>query len=511
MKIRSFLMAVSATALMAGAAHAQTTSVTLGDADGSPGNANEAGPLVIATQHADVTGTSVYLEIVYSTGGLNLPETASYNIAVSLDQDSGVLEFSNPLLPNALQEAGSGTNVNSTLVSAGAAGDTNVQFLASVTGSAVQTFALPMVVEFTEDICTDPADTYTVQVNVQDTITNLPIFGGAVVGDIITCADAVTAVIAEDAEDTVIDLGSIGTEYTTFSADSVLVGSGISPTAANLGTIEFGVPSTPVIIELDSAPFSSDIASIDFNVNYAQVSGFSTTDIEINGVVPPAVPVITAQSAVSISSSTDIAAILAGSPIELGATSSGTDEILTQRVIVRDLEVSFISSLGLDPVDLGDGDLDTLEREGLDTGFYDWVAGDNGTGVTNVFRITGIPVDANGDALEALVIDVEFENASNGNPSGGNVEVPIVIPASDIEGGTAFVDSSMFEAINPGFGVADIRLSIRSSGILDVDRLMIDANGGLNTYGGGANDAANFENDTPNGDAAASRFGFSVE
>ena len=514
MKIRSILMAVSATALMAGTAHAQST-VMLGDANGSPGDSNDTAPaLVIATQHADVTGLSIPVEIVYSTGGLNLPETASYNVTVSLDDDSGVLVFGSSLPLNALTDAGNMGFVNSSLVFSGNAGATNAQFLASVTGSGVSTFALPMVIEFTEDICTDPSDTYSVRVNVLDTITSLPIFGGSVVGDIITCSDAVTAVIAEDADDTVIDLGSIGTEYTTFSADSALVGPGSSPFSANLGTVELTV-DTNAIIELDTNPIftgnsvlmASNIASVDFTVNYAQTTDIAATDLEVNGTALASVSATTAQSVISLaglSATGPVADIVAGSPIELGATSAVAGEILTQRVIVKDLVVAFDPSLSLDPVELGDGDLDTLEREGLDTGFYDWVAGDNGSGVTNVFRITGIPTDpVSGDALETLIIDVEFENAQ----SGGDASIPITIPASDIEGGTAFVDSSMFEAINPGFGVADIRLSIRSSGTLDVDRLMVDATGGLNTYGGGANDSAVFfEPNTPNNDQSTGRF-----
>ena len=536
MKIRSFLLAASMSALMAGTAYANPLGFRMNNTDGSSDNAQET--IVNLALEANDMSASAYFEFeIFDIDGAEFPTSNDLDIVITLP--TGV-DFASPGANSSDVVNGiAGSVSGASLTSGGVPGDRDVRYNVSLDDNDSDSnftigFHIPLTLDLSVCDTADKDDlgSYSLQVDVTtlvnggDPLSGTPIFGQTVSGAaaiILQCVDGIVADV--DSDEATNDSRVALSDYNTFlpsfgifdpddAAQLPLQGTtnfdqgqtSLTP----LGTINYSMDTTAVIkmgptTGTNNLLDSADVETLGFTIQYEDITGMSFTGYNFSGfgtIGLPNDPGTNSQmfgySAIGIDevlTNGVTTTVLAASDIAL--------EIEEQDVSVIDSFITFTSaSMGVAEGNddlCGNGPLDTLERQGRRFGFFDWIGEDKA--VKNVFRVSGLPADPiTGAAPEDVEVDLLFRNSRGGPQFDGRKR--LVIPASDISNGVATIRSTDFDAINPGYDQGDVLILIQNtSRDIDVDRLQVDRTGSLNDFGDGSNFGLNiFGEVTPAGD-----------
>jgi len=253
-----------------------------------------------------------------------------------------------------------------------------------------------------------------------------------------------------------------------------------------LGAVNYTIDPN-IAIDLAGTPFEAqDVASITFDVQFADVTGIDT--LTVGGLPATLVPADNLFRVVA-NSPADVALLTDGIADDIVITTTGTAEITAQTVSITNAVCSFVqgATARADFIvsEMGaEGGLDTLQREGQVFGFFDWNA--EAGPVNTVYRVTGL------STTEDTPLTVVYENSN----AGENGSFEMVIAAADVNNGEYIITSrTQLADLNPGYDRADIQFNFETTNGLDVDRL-ISSNGIVTDYGDGAN-GTTFDNVNP--------------
>jgi len=536
MKLRSFLTAASAVALMAGTAHANPLGFRMVDADGVDDNAQEE-IVNLALESNDMSASASFEFEIFDVAGAEFPTQNDLDIVITLPEG---VSFAAPGGNSTDPVSGTmGSVTGGSLTSGGAPGTDTARYTVSLDNRIGRDnftigFKIPLALDLsvcgTED--KDDLGSYALKVDVTTLndggapLSGTPIFGQTVSGAdaiILQCVDGIVHDVNsdEDSSNSRVALSNYNTFLPGFLLDDddtqqfPLQGNFSfdqqgQQTSTVLGSISHDLDTTAVIKlgpSTDTNNFLdvTDIDSMGYTIQYGDVTGMPVTTVFAPGTALGFAGNNPVTNAAAISYPPGFIAALYGpfaSDLQIIANSSVTAEIEEQEVSVTDSFVTFTAaSMGVSEFDddlCGNGPLDTLQRQGRRFGFFDWIGEDRP--VRNVFRISGLPHDATGASPEDVELDLIFNNSRGGPAYEGRFDM--VIPAGDISNGVVSITSDDFDVINPGHDQSDVLILVQNtSRDIDVDRLQVDRTGAINDFGGGANIGFNFFGEvTPSGD-----------
>ena len=475
MKIKSLLAGISTLALTAGSAHALVLEVA--NVNGTMNDAQEA---VVALANETVnTGIDAVFEFqIRVSAGAAFP--AGDNVDIIIDLPSGVTFGTGGVTAGDVYNGTNGSITGASLTSGGAEGSDVVRLLVSIDPQTMQpreTIGFQIPLEIADAGC-DGKSTDTVDITVEArTEAGTRIDGGVASGAIIQCTDALVGEVLSD-EATDDSFVALVNDYNNFGDAGAPAG---GATSTVLGTVEYMVDNTAIAtVGANSAANTnfvvSDVDELTFDVVFENATGID--DVVIDG--------ISGVQSGNVFSFTipDTSGVFAGpQDITVFADADATTFIATQEVVVRNAVLTY-DNMNLatetevgNPGDVfcGHGDLDFLQREGREFGFFDWVA-EMGA-VNNLFRVTGL------STTEDTPYSLTFDNSRTGQDG----TFSGVIAAADVvEGEYVFSSRNQFSMLNPGYGRADVNMIFETNNDLDVDRL-ISSNGVVASYGDSAN------------------------
>ncbi|WP_371396361.1 hypothetical protein [Fretibacter rubidus] len=458
MTFKSLLAAASLVALSAGTAGALTIPATSVVPNG-----------IIPALELQLPGTPAL------TGNFTFnveTETGNYpngnNLLVTINLPSGLV-FASNLSGNTVVPA---ANAQGVVNGGGTTGANTVTLLVSlddIYNSNVLGLALPLRL----DACPAAGDFVEVLVRTESG-TNIE-EGRATTANIIApCQSAVNGVVASDetTSDTIISLPS----YTTLTPSQQLFFSP-TPVGSVLGTIDFAInPLVSKSLTAVTPLVPSDIERIRAVIQFEDVSAFDNVYIDNRTA---GISSFSNTATYSTTDPTDLGELLDGNPAngEIALAVDGTTQIPTQTVRVISSTVEFVDS---GPVDFitseagPTGNLDTLQREGREFGFFDWNSGGDGSGTVTVYRITGLtgPTD----------FTVTLDNSNADGTYTGQL-------TPDMTGEAILFSTDMGGTLPDGVVRYDALINLEtSSTTVDVDRLL--SKGGIVTnFGDGANNS----------------------
>ncbi|MEM7491939.1 MAG: hypothetical protein AAF296_01070 [Pseudomonadota bacterium] len=277
------------------------------------------------------------------------------------------------------------------------------------------------------------------------------------------CADAYQANVFPDSDLTVLDFTTGFTNFVVSAPDTA--------TTAVLGEYDLFVDTT-VNIDLNSTPASpGDVLGFESSIDFDDGSGI------LSGVIAPDTGTLfdagpTAQSFLSIPFVGTPDATLDFEEGTFTVTLNGINAVTPQEVTVSDANLFLDTSLALNAQDAFlFADVEDLRVNGQFYGFLDWVADANGF-VNTIIRATGF--DGQDDIQAQLII----KNAQGGAAYNGTYS--FVVAASDVEGSEIRLTSNDLSAIvaasgsapDGNFRTADVALVFSTDLDLDVDRLL---------------------------------------
>lgn len=472
MKIKSLLAAVSAVAISAGSAHALELSTTGTQVklanELEPGNTKVEVPFSLDV--STTNGTFNANQVTRVT--ITLPAGLEFDVADITDASPPTSGGGH--LPNNQTGSDTLTSDNATISSV-----TTTQLVVDVDPSNGETglgFDLPIVLK------TCPAASAALTVTAALASGNVAVENGTTMSTTIlpTCVNGLSGAVASDE-------ATANTQVALPDYNS-LIGGNV------LGSVNYTLNPMASINGTGTAISASDIASISFDVVFADASGIATVSYLGSACSAPTTAkpntfTCTATGA-NIATATDGTAdditITAVGPTGSGTTAA-VNAIVNQGVSVSNALVTF-SDANADfiPSEAGAvGGLDALDREGANFGPFDW----NGrTGTDNVYRITGL----SGPTVGTVTFTKDV--------AGMNGTFPIMLTPTN--GEAVLTSFTSFGTTNTDYRRADISISLETADPVDIDRLMI-RNGIVTNFGDGANrSATGMTPDTDSDDAA---------
>lgn len=514
MKIRSYLMAVSAAALMAGTAHADPLDFRIANVDEIPNNGQEdvaQFPVLLANEVDDdiIEDVRFEIEIFDGVNGDNAPTGQDFlfldNITVQIDLgDYLTASGSGPSSLDIHKGTDTGGQVGGNWTNISPDGRFLEATVSRTAGRSTIGFALNL--DINPVLCSAKSD-YEFVVKIDAFTDNgvgapIAVFGGGAERALLKCADGVVATVVDDSVgdnlaggasfDSIIDLPT----YTTFESpqeDGPFLGlqnfQGVFDEGLNntsLGWVKYAFNNNAVTAFGLASPDNEYmdetlVDEIKFSVEFDDDQGMSDT------LVTPFFPPYGANDFQSIVGNVsthfidpDDAADALLHQIFVFADNSGLPMVQQQPRVVDSMITfnrTYLAAEGGDAF-CGDGPLDTLERQGRRFGFFDWV-GDSSKPTSNIFRITGL------SEVEDTEVIITMDNSTSDTDG----DTTVSIPATDVVNGTYLIGSDTLLTNEFGmFGVADFHMLFKTrAGDLDVDRLQIDTSGSLNDFGDGSN------------------------
>ena len=408
MKIKSLLAAVSMVAITAGSANALVlTNNTVG------GTVTPALELETPITPAATFGSFVF--DVAPNPGAQYPGGA--NLVVKVQLPSGIV-FTNDVTGSDIGNAVSSATVQN---GSGTAGTNEVEFLASifasVSGGQPISFNLPL------SVSDCPAGDVRVII---ETESGTPIEEGSVTGTganalFASCDSAIDGVVLSDesTSDTIITLVS---GYTALQETDPVTGANIS--APNtVGTINYTIDPTVSVSRSGNTAgqplVATDVDELNFTLMLEDASAMTNAFVRTDGGLTATGVKNGDNFDFNITSPAIIADMVNGVADDIRIVVDQTTVITTQSLKVVNSSVSFRDT-GLPDLIMSEqgaeGNLDALQREGREFGYFDWNAGPAiGDPTLSVYRITGL------DAGMPVDYTLTLENSNNNGTYAGTV------------------------------------------------------------------------------------------
>jgi len=456
MKITKLLAATSILAMTATSAHA--LDIRNGTNGGTTGFLSPLANELCLGDGGDAVSGVLRHTITLSSGG-NFPQ----NLRIDVTLPSGVTF-------NGASTGGDvtamGTMTDASLQAGGADGDSTAQYILSETNSSGTGIYFDLSVEVSD--CPDGSG---VEFVVFDTQNNLFVEGDALVSsnEVTTggampmaddpvlpgCEDAVTGEILADDPEKEIEL-----------PDNETIGDN------TLGSYEYTINAGVAIDAAGTPVAAAMIDGIDWRVTVEDSTGLLDATSSGGGSD-------TFGTGVRADANNEAFADGVARTIDINET--GADPIVNQSVTLRTI-VDYSAASGLSDKTADTAMLDSLNREGVVFGRFDWVGSGNGAGTVTVLRVTGL------DRTEPTPYTVELTNTPNGIYDG--------IYSGTIPGGNdgelTLVSTNLFGVDAPvNFVRGDALICFETTETtVDVDRLLL-RNGIVSAF----NDGANFNDD----------------
>lgn len=509
MKLKKILLAATAVSLVAGNAHALTSTVLDASGDGFTVLPNE---LNLAAAAATVREGTLRLDVRLTNATSTFPTSTNTVFTITLPANvvfsramtgADILGGSDatategvPLAANINSGGTAGSSTVEIFYSAGA-NDREVDIILPVRVTACPTSGSQIVVSASNGgTAIEPGDALA---NVSNAITCRDTFtvagmtdvaGGANNSEIalvdyqlftennsattsastpvgnVTSAFAATVAGATTAPGNVASVRTVGTvAITTAAGDNIADGSpgGTANTAA--------AAVAPVATAPGDATSTSYVVALDNVVGLrAAAAGGPVT---VAGATVAAVAGSTTQFTATA------AGVGVGSPITIFAdTTAGAVPMTAKTVNATGLTVNLNTALGYNATDSGsNAALDALERDGRGFGPYDW---NNESGAVNsVYRITGLSTTSD------TPMTITYSNSNAG--AAFNTTVSGTVAAADVTNGEYIITSrGGLSTMNAGYQRADVSFFFETGNAVDVDRL-ISSNGDVGNFGNAAN------------------------
>ena len=460
MSIKKTLAAGTALAFVAGSASALTFELTA-----APIKLAEETDFTIATSGVGNLGA---MTVETTTA---LPIGPGYKITINLTGDA--------VFQNLTAAAVSATNISNTIISTGGNdGEKTVTILFDVTGANVGTTnPLNIVLPVRVEGCASDVSANINLTNAADA----PIEGGTaslddgatppVLTEALTCVDAFQVDIDPDANNTLLSLASGFKNFLVAKTDTAKVGV--------MGEVETTIDTTAVGPTLAGAIAATDIASLEYDVEFSNLDGVASVDHTTGGQFKT---VAATKSGTTFTVKTGASQLATGTDtIEL--TLDGVDPAQPQVLTVTNTTVELPTGFVDDVATVTNNGVDDLQLEGANFGPFDWV-GDTSTIATTVFRVTGLKTlpdavvtltNSSGSQDGTYTLDLSGKTLSGDAATGSS---QLVLTNADIQA-----------AVGAGFGIADVTITFFTSDTVDVDRLI--ATGGIvSAFGDTGNSAA---------------------
>lgn len=454
MKLSHFLAGVAATAMLAGAASAQTFQIDFGEASTTQADRNALASRYFIASELDLSAAAVTGDVsVVLEEGAGAAEWPDTNIQARL-----TIELTNAVWDRSVVPAD--LDCAATVQSGGGAGQSSVTFNIAdlnVCAGDIEFGGVPAVLT---------GANANVAFSLNRASTNAVIQSGTSAGDAGALIRAVSGVRRA---------------FTTAAREAQLPGyAALDSTALgslnlNLGNNIVSATNVPVHINLDEDQLDDTLVTAGSVVaTFGDTTGFNLANVAFGGSSAGVV----AGNAKTFS--------LSGAQLADANTAAGTDLALTAAYASPAggiQEQSITGSVAITPLAASNltisaqgGTFANITREGADSAIFRWV-GDGLTVNRSVFRHTGF-VDADGDPLATLpVIRIIVTNASNGDSFNGEYIVPAgALSAS--AGGEVITNSNTIRSVVGEFGRADIQFFFEQDDIR-TERFVIQTNGGL--------------------------------
>jgi len=323
---------------------------------------------------------------------------------------------------------------------------------------------------------------------------SVPIENGTTTTTTITpsCVDGVSGVVASDeaTSDTQVALGA----YNTLVSPA----GGVGPNGHILGTVNYTLAPTGSIDTAGTLISAGDIASIAFNVAFADASGIMGVWYAGNACTAPTMAMPNAFTctasgaavAAAVDGTADLIEVTAKGPTGTGATAA-VNAIVNQAVSVSSPVVTFANANFVANEAGASGALDGLNRQGKTFGVFDWNGTPQAGGTNSVYRITGLTGPTNATVTTFNSIS-GMKSASYPfvlTPVSGNNDEAVL---------TSFTLGQTVGAAGDNIGDRyDFSLFLETNDPVDVDRLMI-REGVVTAFNDGSNNSAT--GNTPNSD-----------
>lgn len=471
MKIKSLLAAVSMVAMTAGSAHAIEIDYNA-TSDFISAIANE---LDLPT--TPLAGT-VVLDIELSSGG-DYSNGTLHDVTVTLPAGTTFGSAVTGVDIEAIDNSGPTGFGNGNVLSGGAAGGSTVTFQINTASADVDNFQVSLPVEVAA--CPTAGINATVRITGGNFVENDSAGGTTNDGTFFAmgCGSTLDGVVASDetVSDTLISLGA--PTYAELKEGAVAVASG---TPSKIGDITYSIDGDYAVDEIGTLMVQADVTSIAHTIT---LPGNTTNGLILTssaGVVTggPVTWTLTLTGTDALPAVPVASAVTAGATIDLFVETQGIvppataeDLIPTMQPAVSAATVTFAGTPSPDFIanEAGaTGNLDRLQREGQDFGFFDW-NGSNGNGTLTVYRITGL--------TGPTIMNVTIENSN----ADGTYTTTV---SPDATGEAVITSLNMGGTLPAGVVRFDAQLNFETATALDVDRLM--SRGGIITsFGDGAN------------------------
>lgn len=480
MSLKKLFGAVSAVAILgAGAASAQSLSLTTPAANQvnvaeelvfTGGVVNGVSPILVLETLANLPVANGYLLTLNITGSATLGRTGDAVAAGDVDSLGGLETIISNATPSSVVFI-----LNTTANDVGATNDIEIMVPLTFTGCSSD-------VSFNVTL-TDSNDN-----PIEGGQASLRATGGMgtpLFPDLYNCVNAFQASIASDVAPAVLAPavvgGGIGGVNTLLELDtdfsSFVVSAPDVAGTATVGILDVFVDTTAVGANLSTPVGLGNIAGIDFDAVFADLTGLG--DLEINGG-PVAGPVAGAVAAMSTIFSFELP-----TPVGMGNatitldTDSPAASITPQQPTIVDAMLDLGTGFVDEPILVVGAGLDGLELEGANFGPFDWV-GDSNTIAQTVFRGTGI------DTADLPAAAVTLTNSSLDNNGTMTIDLAsLTIPPQN--GQVVILNSDITNLFGP-FGIADVTITLFDSSVgLDFDRLIL-TDGVVSSFG----DTGNF-------------------
>ncbi len=481
MNIKKLLTTTAIAAAAATSAHATLTV----DYSATPAATVSAIPTIASELDlSNTTGTPLTSTFGFQAAFTTADTGGAGNFLLTINLPAGVTFSQNILsstlatdFPNNIDTvANNGDDYGAIAIqSGGGAGSQQVVLVVTTIGATNQ-INMKLPLNIGPDACSSPAP---ISISFVNQLTNAGVGGGSASAsdNVVLCSSAFNSSgtglgVAAGTP----DLLGVASGYTLFKT--------APGTSATLGTINASIDATPQDdVAGGGSLVAGDVAKAEFSVDFVDATGIDSVTVDFGGSTTQTVSTPVGNSFPFVVT-TNLGKLLDGTAdsikVNVGGGTGTLPVIKEQAVSVGSSTLTFNATSTASTQNLisseafASGALGSITRDGQSFGPFDWV-GDASKASRNIFRFTG----AVADSTEG---EVTFSNSS----TGANGTFPLTLTTANGEGQ---VDSIALDALNPGFGRADVKFFFFSPGPADVDRLMLRGDV-LSTFGGGANTTA---------------------
>ncbi len=442
-----------------------------------------ATPMLLAEEvdFDDASGVTGSLPLLTLTTNNDLPANNGYKLTINLTGPATFDNFSALGVEtnddDVNDTGGGGANsdaaIEGQIISQnGADGDTTVTILFDADGTAGDT--TPLTIELPVAISSCSGDV-SANINLTDPNDN-PIEGGVASLLVAAGGDAANALECEDAFAATFEADGTTPELSLLSSFQEFKVNATTDTPLTLVseiTLDTPAANTVVLGDLTSFAAAADIATLDFEVVFEDLTGITAvTVLDDNGADVLAGVEVAAENKYTFSLTDPEAEVL---PLTIEVEVTTTEQVQPQTITVSEADLTFTDAAPKLFTDedavVTDAGADAIVLEGASYGPFDWV-GDATKGTSNIFRVTGMS-DTPPEAAVNLV------NSSEGV----NGTYTLTLDAANVSNGEYVLRPSDIQAAaGSAFGRADVTFTFFTSDDLDVDRLM-SAGGVISAFG----------------------------